>query len=68
MIEAPSIKEKIPVEKQLKVKYIKRRVHHTSPKFGASLIKSETDTTVIISFDNGTTTTFTKESFGKGEE
>jgi 5-methylcytosine-specific restriction protein A len=48
------------------INYVKHRVRHTSQKFGAGVIKAETSTTVIIAFDNGTTATFTKESFEKG--
>ena len=48
------------------IKIVGRHVFHTSPKFGKGVIVAETDTTVKIKFDNGTTTTFTKETFAKG--
>ena len=48
------------------IKYVGRRVFHTSPKFGPGIITGDTQVTVRIKFDNGVSTTFTKESFIKG--
>ncbi|NMB02698.1 MAG: HNH endonuclease [Firmicutes bacterium] len=46
--------------------YVGQRVFHINAKFGPGIVKSETDTTVNITFDNGISTSFTKESFAKG--
>ena len=50
----------------IKYKYVNRRVRHKNTKFGSGLVTSETDSTITIAFDNGTTTSFTKESFDRG--
>lgn len=47
-------------------KYIGKRVVHANPKFGSGLIKEETEMLVTITFDNGISTKFSKDSFEKG--
>jgi len=59
-------KSKSPAIQQPSIKYVNRRVRHKNTKFGSGLVTSETDSTITIAFDNGTTTSFTKESFDRG--
>ena len=62
----PNTTPKTNVSEVSKKHFVGQRVFHTNAKFGPGIVKSETDTTVSITFDNGISTTFTKESFYKG--
>lgn len=62
----PNTTSKATVPGISKKHYVGLRVFHTNAKFGSGVVKNETDTTVSITFDNGISTTFTKESFIKG--
>ena len=61
-----TVRSKFPAIQPSTIRYVNRMVRHKTPKFGAGLVKSETDTTITIAFDNGTTASFTKESFDRG--
>lgn len=63
----PKIESTKKVDSKPIISYLGKRVKHKSTRFGAGIVISENSSSVKISFDNGITTSFLRDSFTNGQ-